>query len=203
MDFDEPNLDDLKTPDTPACAAALEVATAYCSPAILNHCVRAYIWAAAHGTAHGIPYDPELLYVAAMLHDIALMPEFDSHTVGFEQAGGHVAWVFAAGAGWPVARRRQLAEVIVAHMLDDVDVHRDPEGHLLERSTSLDISGRHMDDFPAAFTAEVLGRHPRLGIAEEFLACFRDQAARKPDSSPAAALRNDIAGRILTNPLDS
>ncbi|RST06815.1 HD domain-containing protein [Streptomyces sp. WAC05374] len=197
------DLDDLKAPATPACATALEVATAYCTPALLNHSVRAYIWAAAHGTARGIAYDPELLWVAAMFHDIALMPEFDSHTVGFDDASGHVAWVFAAGAGWPVPRRRRLVEAVVAHMLDEVDVRRDPEGYLLERSTSLDISGRHMDDFTDAFRAGVLARHPRLGIAEEFLACFRDQADRKPDSSPAAALRNDIAGRILTNRLDT
>ncbi|WP_329117577.1 HD domain-containing protein [Streptomyces sp. NBC_01353] len=195
--------DAIKMPDTPACATALEVATAYCSPALLNHSIRAYVWAAAYGTEQGIDFDPELLYVAAMFHDIALMPEFDSHTVGFDDASGHVAWVFAAGAGWPVARRQRLVEAVVAHMLDEVDVTADPEGFLLERSTSLDISGRYMDDFSDAFKAEVLEAYPRLGIAEEFLGCFRDQAERKPESSAAAAIRNDIAERILTNGLDA
>ncbi|MFE5481283.1 HD domain-containing protein [Streptomyces sp. NPDC056527] len=195
--------DAIKMPDTPACATALEVATAYCSPALLNHSIRAYVWAAAYGTEQGIDFDPELLYVAAMFHDIALMPEFDSHTVGFDDASGHVAWVFAAGAGWPAARRQRLVEAVVAHMLDEVDVTADPEGFLLERSTSLDISGRYMDDFSDAFKAEVLEVYPRLGIAEEFLGCFRDQAERKPESSAAAAIRNDIAQRILTNGLDA
>lgn len=190
-------------PDTPACATALEVATAYCSPALLNHCARSHAWAAAYGTARGIDFDPELLYVGALLHDIGLTPEFDSHTVGFEQAGGHVAWVFAAGAGWPAARRQRLADMIIAHMASEVDVSTDPEGHLLERSTSLDISGRHIDDFTAAFRAEVLERHPRLGIAEEFLGCFRDQAERKPTSSAAGAVRGGIAERVLTNRLDA
>ncbi|MBT2440921.1 cyanamide hydratase [Streptomyces sp. ISL-36] len=194
--------DAMKTPDTPACATALEVATAYCSPALLNHSVRAYVWAAAHGTAAGIDFDPELLYVGAMFHDIALVPEFDSHTVGFDDASGAVAWVFGAGAGWPVARRQRLVEVVIAHMLDEVDVNVDPEGYLLERSTSLDISGRYMDDFSPAFKAEVLERYPRLGIAEEFLGCFRDQAERKPKSSAADAMRNNIAERILSNQLD-
>lgn len=195
-------LDALELPDSPVCAAALEVATAYCSPALLNHSVRAYIWAAAHGRRQGTAFDPELLYVGSMFHDIALMPEFDSHSVGFDHASGHVAWVFAAGAGWPVARRRRLVEVVVSHMLDSVDVETDPEGHLLERSTSMDISGRHMDDFPVSFKTEVLRRYPRAGIADEFLACFRDQAERKPNSSPAASLRDNIAERILTNQLD-
>ncbi|MFF9913833.1 HD domain-containing protein [Streptomyces sp. NPDC013457] len=195
--------DMIKTPDTPACATALEVATAYCSPALLNHSVRAHVWAAAYGAAQGIDFDPELLYVASLLHDIGLTPEFDSHTVGFDHAGGHVAWVFAAGAGWPAARRQRLADVIVAHMANDVDVQADPEGFLLERSTSLDISGRYTDDFSAAFKAEVLARHPRLGIAEEFLGCFRDQAERKPTSSAAASIRAGIAERVLANALDA
>src|SRR5687767_10918151 len=108
----------MRLPSTPACAAALEVATAYCSPALLNHSVRAYLWAVAHADTHGIAFDDELLFVAAMFHDLGLVKEFDSHTVPFEEAGGHVAWVFGAGAGWPVARRQRLSEVIVRHMWD-------------------------------------------------------------------------------------
>jgi hypothetical protein len=39
-------LDDLVVPDT-AASAALEVASVYQSPALLNHSLRAYVWAAA------------------------------------------------------------------------------------------------------------------------------------------------------------
>ncbi len=42
-------LDDLVVPDTATAVAALEVASAYQSPALLNHSVRAYVWAAADG----------------------------------------------------------------------------------------------------------------------------------------------------------
>ncbi|GAA0450423.1 HD domain-containing protein [Streptomyces sp. NPDC046215] len=196
-------IDDLAIPASPACTAALEVATAYCSPALLNHCARSYLWAAAHAAAEGITFDPELLYVAALLHDLGLVAEFDSHTVPFETAGGHVAWVFAAAAGWPAERRTRVSEVIVRHMWDRVDVTEDPEGHLLEFATSVDISGRGADRFPAGFRAEVLERHPRLGLADEFVACFEDQAARKPGSSAAGAVRNGIAVRVAANPLDA
>src|SRR4051794_14610040 len=44
------------------------------------------------GMSEGVVFDADLLYVAAMLHDIGLVAAFDSHTVDFEQAGGHVAW---------------------------------------------------------------------------------------------------------------
>jgi HD superfamily phosphodiesterase len=196
------NLNDVPQPDTAAASAAVEVATTYYSPALLNHCLRSYVWAAAYGVGHGIDFDAELLYVSAMLHDIGLVKEFDSHTVAFEDAGGHVAWVFGAGAGWPVPRRERAAEIIVRHMWDEVDAGVDPEGHLLRIATSLDISGRQADAWPAELRAEVVRRYPRLALGEEFLRCFSDQAARKPDSSAAAAVASGIAGRVAANVLD-
>jgi hypothetical protein len=196
-------LDDLVIPDTAASAAALEVASAYQSSALLNHSRRVYVWAAAYGRQHGIRYDAELLFVAAMFHDISLVPEFDSHTVSFEEAGGHVARVFAAGAGWPRERRERLGEVIVRHMWPDVDVADDPEGHLLSRSAALDIVGKNIDDFSPAFRAEVLQQHPRLGLTDEFIACFQAQAERKTGSSAARAVQSGLSSRMAANPLDA
>ncbi len=189
-------------PDTPVARAAAEVTTAYCSAALANHCVRSYVWAVSYGTRHGIGFDAELLYVSAMLHDIGLVPEFDSHTVPFEEAGGHVAWVFGAGAGWPVARRARAAEIIVRHMWDEVDPSVDPEGHLLELATGLDISGRHPEWWPSDLRDEVVSSYPRLGLRSEFLHCFRDQAGRKPDSLAGRAVASGIAERIAANVLD-
>ncbi|WP_238696920.1 HD domain-containing protein [Streptomyces sp. BBFR25] len=196
-------LDALPVPGTATAAAALEVAAAHLSPALLNHSLRAYVWAAARGTADGVSFDPELLYVAALFHDIGLVPVFDSHTVAFEEAGGHVARVFAAGAGWPAERRARLSDVIVRHMWPQVEAATDPEGHLLARATATEVVGKEADAYPSRFRDEVLDRYPRLDLAASFLACFRDQAARKPDSSAAAAVRSGLADRMAANPLDS
>src|SRR5258706_7684872 len=152
-------LNDLEIPVTAACRAALDVATAYCSPALLNHSARAYLWAAGYGVAQGIAFDAELLYVSAMLHDLALVKEFDNHTLPFEEAGGHVAWVFGAAAGWPLARRHRAAEIIERHMWDVVDVTTDPEGYLLELSTAMDISVRRPGEIPPALLPDVLAHY--------------------------------------------
>ena len=192
----------LEAPDTPACRGALEVASTYCSPALLNHSIRSYVWAAAYAKDRGIAFDAELLYVSALLHDIGLVAEFDNHGLSFEDAGGHVAWVFTAGAGWPAERRQRAAEIIVKHMWAEVDADQDPEGFLLERSTGLDISGRGPEEFSDDLRAAVLARYPRLGLADEFIACFHNQAIRKPHCSAAAAMRSGIANRLAANPLD-
>jgi len=195
-------MNDLDLPSTPAAAAALEVAAAYLSPTLQSHSRRVYLWAAALAEQEKLSYDAELLFVAAMFHDISLVPVFDSHTVSFEEAGGHVARVFATGAGWPAERRERLGEVIVRHMWPDVDAAADPEGHLISRAAALDIVGKDFDVLDSELRADVLRRFPRLGLTDEFLACFRDQAERKPNSSPARAMQADLSRRIAANPLD-
>ena len=195
-------MNDLVIPATPAASAALEVACSYLSPALLSHSRRVYLWAAAYGDQHGIQYDAELLFAAAMFHDLSLVPVFDSHTVSFEETSGHLARVFAAGAGWPTERRERLGEVIVRHMWPDVEVTDDPEGHLISRAAAVDIVGKNLDDFSPAFRSEVLAQYPRLGVADEFLACFQAQADRKASSSAARAIQSGLATRMAANPLD-
>jgi hypothetical protein len=195
-------LSDVVVPDTPAARAAEETVREFSPEALVNHCARSYVFAASLGAATGIAYDAELLYVAAMLHDLGLEPAFDAVTVPFEEAGGAVAWVFAAGAGWPAERREQAARAIVDHMRDDVAVRDDPEGHLLAVATSLDISGRRPDLWPEELLREAVVRFPRLDLVEAFAARFGDQAARKPSCAAAAAMRSGLAQRLGTNPLD-
>ena len=189
-------------PVTPAAEAALSVATRFCSPALLNHCIRSYLWGAMYGTAHGIAFDDELYYVAALLHDIGLTDAFDSHRLPFEEAGGQLAWVFGVAAGWPAERAARVSEIIVLHMRDDVAPADDPESHLLQVATSWEVAGRRPEEFPLDARAEMLARYPRLGFGAEFLACFEDQARRKPGSAAAASVDNDAAGAIAANPLE-
>jgi hypothetical protein len=196
------DLADLLPTATHATTAAHEVLVRYSSPALVNHCERAYLWAANLGRRRGIRYDAELLYVAAMLHDLGLVAAFDNHVAAFEEAGGNVAWVFGAGSGWPDARRDRVKAIIVRHMGDEVDPAVDAEGHLLRAGTALDIVGRDAEDWPEAFRAEVLRRHPRLGFVAEFGAAFHDQARRKPGCAAALAVASGFDERVAANPVD-
>jgi hypothetical protein len=189
-------------PQTSAATAALSVASRFYSPALLNHCVRSYLWGATYAAAHSIAFDDELYFVSAMLHDIGLTDAFDSHRVPFEEAGGELAWVFGVAAGWRADRAARATEIIVLHMRDDVTSAADPESHLLQVATSWDVAGRRPEEFPAEARAGILARYPRLGFGSEFLACFEDQASRKPGSAAAGSIANNGAARIRANPLD-
>ena len=176
---------------------------AFYSPALLNHCVRSYLWAALYGAAHGIAFDDELLYVSAMLHDIALTEAFDSHRMPFEEAGGELAWVFGMAAGWSADRAARAMEIIVLHMRDDVAATVDPESHLLQVATSWDVAGRRPEEFPVGREDGDTRRLSQAGVRQRVPGVLsktrRDgsRAAPPPPRSPTMA-----AERIKANPLD-
>jgi hypothetical protein len=192
----------LLPPPSAATEAAREIVVRFSSAALVNHCERSYLWSASLGQLRRISYDAELLYVAAMLHDLGLVPAFDNHLAAFEDAGGDVAWVFGAGGGWPVERRDRVKQIIIRHMWDQVDPTLDAEGHLLREGTALDISGRNVDTWPADLRADVLRRYPRLTLVDEFTAAFEEQARRKPGCAAAAAVASGVGARLARNPLE-
>jgi GNAT superfamily N-acetyltransferase len=189
-------------PETPAAGAALSVATRFCSPALLDHSIRSYLWGVRYAAAREIAFDDELFYVAALLHDIGLTEAFDNYRLSFEDAGGRLAWVFGVAAGWPQERAVRVGEIIVLHMHEDVPAAVDPESHLLQVATSWEVAGRWSEEFPPAARVEVLARYPHLGFGAEMLAYFEDQARRKPASACAVSVGRVMAAVVAANLLE-
>lgn len=189
-------------PDTAAARAALSLATQYHSPTMLNHVLRSWLWAEAFAIIEGrTDIDRELLYVAAVLHDIGLVPEFDNVFRSYEESGGHVAVALTRGAGWDQRRGQRALEVIVRHNWPAVDPDLDLEGYLLEIATGLDISGARPDALPATFIREVLDAHPRLDLAQEFGTGVVDQASRKPHTAAHRLVEGGVVRKLANNPL--
>ncbi|MFB3977549.1 MULTISPECIES: HD domain-containing protein [Microbacterium] len=197
-------LSEFSVPDTLAARGALALAEQYQSEAITAHALRSWVWAEAFALVDGITgIDHELLYVAAVLHDIGTVTEFDNHTLSYEHAGGHVAIALAAGAGWESERRERALEVIVRHNWPRVDPAIDAEGYLLEIATGLDISGARPDALPREFVRDVLDAYPRGALAAEFGACVVDQAERKPDTAARRLVDGGVLEKLAANPLEA
>ncbi len=194
---------DFPAPDTAAARGARALAIEYQSTAITAHAIRSWLWAEAFAVLEQLyDVDHELLYVAALLHDIGTVTEFDNHTISYEHAGGHVGVALTAGAGWAAERRRRVLDVIVRHNWPSVDPGLDAEGHLLETATALDISGARPDELPEQFRRDVLAAHPRGALAQEFTACVTDQAERKPATAARRLVDNGLAQKLDDNPLE-
>lgn len=192
---------DVRPPEGHAARSALLVCAEYADAPLLRHSVRSYFFGAAWAGAHSLDFDRELLFVSCMLHDLALTAPFDSHSLPFEEAGGHLARVFTASLGWSRARRDRTAELIVLHMREDVDPARDIESRLLQIGTSADVSGTSLAEFDVSFREALIAAYPRTGFPAWFVEAFRYQAARKPACAAAALVAGDWPARVLTNPL--
>ena len=197
------HIDDFPVPRTQAAHGALALATEYQSAAITAHAIRSRLWAEAFAVVENLLHvDHELVYVAAILHDIGTVPEYDNHTISYEHAGGHVGVALTAGAGWAAERRQRVLDVIIRHNWPSVDPGLDVEGHLLEIATGLDISGARPDALPQEFLREVLAEHPRGDLAREFTSCVVDQAERKPTTAARRLIDYGLAEKLKQNPLE-
>jgi hypothetical protein len=194
---------DFPRPHTRAASGAFALATQYQSAAITAHAIRSWLWAEAFAVVENLrDVDHELLFVAAILHDIGTAPEYDNHRISYEHAGGHVGVALTAGAGWAAERRQRVLDVIVRHNWTSVDPGLDVEGYLLETATGLDISGARPHDLPEEFLREVLSAHPRGDLAKEFTSCVVDQAERKPTTAARRLVDNGLADKLQHNPLE-
>ena len=196
-------LDDFTAPNTSAARGALALSRQYYSPAMKNHVLRSWYIAEGIAVAHAIEgLDHELLYVSALLHDIGISAEFDNETLSYEHAGGHIGIALTAGAGWSSDRRQRVLDVVVRHNWSSVDPDLDPEGYVLELATGLDVTGANLDVLPRSFLEELTNTFPRGTFGREFSTAVARQASRKPDTSAARLMANDLPGRMRRHPLE-
>ena len=173
------------------------------SPAFLtNHSFRSHAWAVALAERDAVRFDAELLYVAALLHDLGLVARFDTGRC-LEDDGAAAAAALAAEEGWPPERREALAEAIRLHMAIEIELEHGPEAYLLWHSTGLDVYGDRHDELPTSTVETVLVAYPRLDFKNGFTELFADQAQRKPRCRAAALVAGGMAERIAAAPFAS
>ncbi len=103
----------LVLPDSPLARDAEVAAQDLLTPALLNHSSRAYTWGAAIAALHGIMFDRELLYLAAMFHDTGIpSPVAD---VDFTVRSAAVAREFTDSHHVPADIRELVANAIAMH----------------------------------------------------------------------------------------
>src|SRR6202166_1234188 len=81
-------------PDSKFAREATELVRETESPLLFNHSTRVYYFASLAGKRQGLGFDPELLYVAAMFHEMGLIPRYSSKSDRFEGDGAKSAGAF-------------------------------------------------------------------------------------------------------------
>ncbi len=193
---------EMAVPDSAFARAAREQIGDVAPPYLMNHSVRAYAWAVELARHDALPFDQEILYVSALLHDIGLVPAYDLGGC-FETDGAIEAERFSLQQGQPPDRARAIYDVIDLHMLAEAPPGSTIEVVLLNDSTGTDVSGWRYEDIRPEVIAPILAAYPRLEFKRDFAAAFVDQASRKPTCRVAEMVRTGKLEAIANAPFDS
>ena len=192
----------MPVPDSGLARRARERITDVAAPFLVNHSVRVYAWAVELARNDRLGFDPEILYVSAMLHDIGLVPAYDLGGC-YEVDGAKAAERLVGEAGEPKARARAIYDVIALHNDETLRSDAAPEIVLLWDSAGTDVTGHRFADVRPAITPGVLAAYPRVDFKREFTALLVDQASRKPTCPAADMIATGILEEIAQAPFDS
>lgn len=192
----------MPVPDSAIAQRAVKMISDVAPPFLVNHSVRSYAWAVELAWHDKLEFDPEILYVSALLHDIGLVPAYD---IGgcFEIDGAIAAERFALEQGEPEVRARAIYDVVALHMIETLPPDSAAEVVLLWDSTGVDVSGDRIEDVRPASIPAVVAAYPRLDFKREFSALFVDQATRKPTCRVAEMVATGDLEAIASAPFDS
>ena len=168
----------LVPPDSPLARDAEVAAQDLLTPALLNHSSRAYTWGAAIAALHGITFDRELLYLAAMFHDTGIpspVPDVD-----FTVRSAALARKFTDSYHVPADIRELVANAIAMHYTPGVGLESGAEAYLLSAGAAVDVFGLRSNEIPDAVRQSVIQEYPRLGFKREFAGLLRAEAKQVP-----------------------
>jgi hypothetical protein len=192
-------LDADRTPPDTRLARAMEQVAGSALPApLFGHSLRTWIWGSMLAELDGVEYDDELLYVAALLHDLGLASD---HRPGpeagcFAVHGAAEARVLLSDAGADPAYAGRVADAIAAHFNVSVPLSWGAEAHLLHGGAHVDVVGRRLAEIAPQTVARVLDRAPRAGFADCFIDAMRTEALLRPRSRSGLLWRLGMEGAI-------
>jgi HD domain len=191
----------LAPPDSRLTQAARDTAMAVLPGTLLNHSHRTYVFGRALGELEQLDVDAELLFAAAMLHDVGLA--YASGREDFTLTSARVAREVSERVGLSTAATATLETAITMHHSPRVTVAAGPVAYLLASGAGVDVAGLRCWDLPLSTLVGAVEAHPRDGFKEYFTQAWAREAARVPQGRAALLRRyGAFAAAIALAPFD-
>jgi hypothetical protein len=151
---------------------------------LFNHSSRVYLFGALAGEQRGLTYDAELLYAAAMFHDLGLMPDHSSPHLRFEVDGANASRDFLKSHGIAQAELDTVWTAIALHTTPGVPEFMHPVVALTTAGVEMDVLGLTYDQYADPVRDAVVLAFPRTPrFKEDIIQAFYDGIKHKPDTT--------------------
>src|SRR6476619_5984313 len=170
-------------PDGSIAREATEFVQDVSTQLLFDHSRRVFLWASLQGENLGLDYDPELLYVGAMFHDIGLVEGHRSEHERFEIDGANAARDFLERHALPEKKVMTVWESIALHTTPEVPRYKQPEVRLVTLGVEYDVLGLHFDELTSEQRDAVLEAHPRTNFKNGIVEAFSAGIRGKPETA--------------------
>ncbi|TDD47001.1 HD domain-containing protein [Kribbella antibiotica] len=170
----------IKIPDSTLAREATALVRDAATPLVYHHSRRVYLFGALRGLADGLTFDPELLYVGALFHDLGLTERYRRTDQRFEIDGADQARRFLESHGIPTLDADRVWTAIALHTTPEIPLHMAPEIALVTRGVEYDVLGLGYDLLPADQRSAVIAAHPRPNFKPQILAAFTEGLVDRP-----------------------
>jgi hypothetical protein len=151
---------------------------------LFNHSSRVYLFAALTGERRGLRFDPELLYAAAMFHDMGLTKAYSTPDKRFEVDGANTAREFLKSKGITVQDLDIVWTSIALHTTPGIPEFMHPVVALLTAGVEMDVLGIAYDSFTDAQRNAVVEAFPRTPhFKEDIIQAFYDGIKHRPQTT--------------------
>jgi HD superfamily phosphodiesterase len=177
-------IEGISIPDTKLTHEVTELVRDTESPLLFHHSSRVYYFGALAGKHRGLKFDPELLYVGAMFHDMGLTHQHSRKNERFEVDGANAARDFL--------RRHKIAQsdidtvwtAIALHTTPGIPQHMHPVIALVTAGVEMDVLGLTYAEYTAAEREAIVEAHPRTShFKEDIIQAFYDGIKHKSETT--------------------
>lgn len=186
----------ISIPDSKLALEATELVRDTESALLFDHSLRVYLFGALQGQRQGLRFDPELLYIGAIFHDLGLTEPYRSDSERFEVDGANAARQFLEKHQVPEASIDVVWDAIALHTTPGIPRWKKPEVALVTAGVELDVLGLGYHDLSDQVHEQVLAAFPRLDFKRQIVRAFADGIKHKPETA-FGNVKADVLAKLL------
>jgi HD domain len=182
--------------DSDIARAATELSREASPRYLFNHAMRTFLFGSLIGRAQGQKFDPEVLYLACILHDLGLTERFEGD-LPFEIQGAEAAREFLRQHGYDNDKARVVWDGIAMHA-SLIGHYKQAEIRLVGEGAGADVVGPDFVQIKKADVDEVLEAFPRMQFKTSFLKTCANVVRKHPRGASRSFMR-DVGDRYVAD----